>query len=421
MFKKITLKNGVRIISVPSKDFPTAIILVLVGTGSKYEKKDECGISHFLEHMFFKGTKNRPSPKELIEVLDEVGGLYNAFTSQEYTGYWVKVLAEKFDLAIDWISDILFNSTFPEEEIEKEKKVIEEEIKMINDNPMSAVYEILWLKTLYQDQPAGLPICGKIETIEKFTREKIQNYKEEQYVAKNIVVGLAGNFDFKQKIKKVEKIFLNFKKKQPRKRPKLVDFQKKPNLILEKREIEQAHLVLGVKGVNLFDKRKFIQDILATILGGMMSSVLFQEIREKMGIAYYIKTTSHYDLDSGYLATLAGLKVESLEKGILKILEEYKKISEKISPKELKKGKENIKGKLSISLESPEDKLVFFICQELLENKILTPKEIFKKIDKISLSAIKNFAKEIFKTKNLNLAMISPFADRKKIEKILRI
>jgi len=188
MFKKITLKNGVRIISVPSKDFPTAIILVLVGTGSKYEKRDECGISHFLEHMFFKGTKNRPSPKELIEVLDEVGGLYNAFTSQEYTGYWVKVLVEKFDLALDWISDILLNSTFPEEEIEKEKKVIEEEIKMINDNPMSAVYEILWLKTLYQDQPAGLPICGKIETIEKFTREKIQNYKEEQYVDVTYVV-----------------------------------------------------------------------------------------------------------------------------------------------------------------------------------------------------------------------------------------
>jgi len=312
------------------------------------------------------------------------------------------------------------NSIFPQKEIEKEKKVIEEEINMINDNPMSLVSEI-WLKTLYGDQPAGWPIAGKKETIKKMTREKLINYMKSQYVAGNIVLAIAGNFNSKEAIEKVKKYFKKVQVGKWRERPKLIENQKRPNLILKKKKTDQAHLILGVKGVNLFDERKYCQELLATILGGMMSSRLFQKIREKMGIAYYIKTESYSDLDSGYLATSAGLKMEDIEKGILEILKEYKKISKNLSQDELKKAKDNLKGKMSLLLEASDARAVFFATQELLENKILTPEEIFKKIEEVSLSQLKSFANQIFRSEKLNLAMVSPFGEKEKFEKILKI
>ena len=420
MFKKIQFRNGLRVILIPQKDSESLTVLVLVGTGSKYEKREEQGISHFLEHMYFKGTKKRPTPREVAEVLDRVGGIYNAFTSQEYTGYFAKVSAEKLNLALDWVSDILLNSIFPQEEIEKEKGVIEEEINMINDNPMSLVSN-LWLKTLYGDQPAGWPIAGEKETIRKITREKLLNYMKTQYVAGNIVLAIAGNFKMKEAFLKIKKYFKKVSIGKWRERAKLVENQKRPNLILKKKKTDQAHLILGVKGVNLFDKRRYVQDVLATILGGMMSSRLFQKIREKMGIAYYIKTESYSDLDSGYLATSAGLRIESTEKGILEILKEYKKISQNLSLSELRKAKDNLKGKMSLLLESSDARAIFFASQELLENRILSPEEIFKKIERISLSQVKDFAKQIFKSKKLNLALVGPFERKEKFEKILKI
>ena len=420
MFKKLRLQNSLRSIFVPQKDIQSVTVLILVGTGSKYEKKEENGISHFLEHMYFKGTKKRPSPKEISQVLDKVGGIYNAFTSQEYTGFFAKVSAEKINLALDWVSDILLNSIFPEKEIEKEKKVIEEEINMIRDNPMSLV-SLAWQKVLYGDQPAGWPITGTKETIKNITRERLLDYMKSQYVAQNMVLVLAGNFNENYAIKQIKKYFGKVKRGKFRQREKLIEKQEKPNLILEKKETDQAHLLLGVRGVNLFDEKKYLQSILATILGGMTSSRLFQKIREKMGIAYYIFTESHSDLDSGYLVTGAGLKLESLEKGILEILKEYKKISENLTISELATAKENIKGKLSLSLEESEHRASFFALQELLENRVLTPSQIFEKIEKITLSQVKAFARQIFKPKNLNLALVSPFKEKEKFEKILKL
>jgi predicted Zn-dependent peptidase len=370
--------------------------------------------------MYFKGTKKRPSPREIAEVLDRIGGIYNAFTSQEYTGYFAKVSFLKLNLALDWVSDILLNSIFPHKEIEKEKGVIEEEINMINDNPMTLV-SILWQKVLYDDQPAGWPIAGRKETIRKITRQKLIEYMKTQYVAENTILTVAGNFNLKDAVRKIKKYFKKIKIGKKRGRPKLIENQKKPNLILKKKKTDQTHLILGVRGVSLFDKRRYVQDILAMILGGMMSSRLFQKIREKMGIAYYIKTESHSDLDSGYLATSAGLRVESTEKGILEILKEYKKISKNLSLDELKKAKDNLKGKMSLILETSDAKALFFASQELLEKRILTPKEIFKRIDRISLSQVKNFANQIFKSKNLNLALVGPFEKTEKFEKILKI
>jgi predicted Zn-dependent peptidase len=420
MFEKISFRNGLRLILVPQKDTQSLTVLVVVGTGSKYEKKEENGISHFLEHMYFKGTKKRPTPREIAETLDRVGGIYNAFTSQEYTGFFAKVSFENLNLALDWISDILLNSILPEREIEREKGVIVEEINMIGDNPMTLV-ENLWLKVLFGDQPAGWPITGTKEKIKRITREKLLKYMKTQYVAGNTVLVIAGNFKIKEAKEKVKKYFRKIKTGKWRKRAKLIEKQKEPQFISKNKETDQFHLILGVRGVKLSDKRRYTQNVLANVLGGTMSSRLFQRIREEMGIAYYIKTESHSDLDSGFLATSAGLRLGSLEKGISEILREYKRISKNISSEELKKAKENLKGKISLLLESSDARAIFFASQELLEKKILTPKEIFREIDKISLSQLKNFANLIFKSKNLNLAIVGPLKKKHKIKKILKL
>ena len=421
MFKKTTLKNGLRIITVPQKNTQAVTILVLVGTGSKYETKQENGISHFLEHMYFKGTKKRPSTLAIAETLDKVGGIYNAFTGQEFTGYFAKVPTSRFELALDWVSDIFLNSLLPEREIEKEKGVIIEEINMYYDHPMSYV-GILWPKLLYGDQPAGWEIAGTKETVAKLNREKLLNYMKSQYVASNTIVAVAGNINEKKVISLVERYFAKIGIQKPKGKPPVLEKQNKPQVLLHFRETDQTHLALGVRGYNLFHPKRYAQTILGVLLGGMMSSRLFEEVRTKLGIAYYIKTDIDSNPDTGYLVTFAGIDNKKVEKGILAILKEYKKISQKkVGEKELKKAKEFLKGKITLELEASEAQASFYADQELLERKILTPKEIFKKIDEISQKDILKVAQAIFKPEKLNLALIGPFKGKSKFEKLLKI
>jgi len=421
MFKKTTLKNGLRIITIPKKNTQSLTVLVLVGTGSKYERKETNGISHFLEHMYFKGTKKRPSATAIAETLDKVGGIYNAFTSEEYTGYFAKVAAQHFELALGWVSDIFLNSLLPEKEIEKEKGVIIEEINMIYDNPMSYV-QTLWPKLLYGDQPAGWDVAGTKETVSKMTREKLIDYTEKQYVASNTIVSIAGNFNEPLAIKKVKEFFSKIKTTKPIKKPRVIEQQQKPNLLLHFRETDQTHLCLGVRAFDLFHPKRYVQDLLSVILGGMMSSRLFEKIRAELGIAYYINTNSEANPDTGFLFTQTGIDNKNVEKGILTILKEYKKISqERVPVSELKKAKDYLKGKTTLLLESSDAQASFYTGQELLEKKILTPEEIFKKIDQVSQDDILKVAKDIFQPQKLNLALIGPFKDKKTFEKLLKI
>jgi len=419
MFKKITLKNGLRIILAPQKNSQAVTVLVLTGAGSKYEKKDISGISHFLEHMFFKGTKKRASPLEVAQTMDEVGGMYNAFTSQEYTGYFAKVASAQFDLALDWVSDIFLNSTLPEKEIKKEKGVIIEEINMHYDNPMSYI-QTLWIRLLYGDQPAGWDIAGTKEVVSKMTRRRLLNYRKRQYVAENTVVAVAGNFKEESAEKALRRHFSKLETGRPMKKPKVVEKQRSPNALVHFRRTDQSHLCLGVRAFNLFHPKRYAQEVSAVILGGMMSSRLFQKIRTELGIAYYVNAVSESDPDTGTLFVQAGLDNRNLEKGILAILDEYKRISqERVPSRELKRAKEYIKGKTSLSLESSDAKASFYAAQELLQNRVLTPKEIFKKIDMITQEDILELASEIFKPEKLNLAIIGPFRDKERFQKLL--
>lgn len=406
---------------MPQKGTGAVTVLVLVATGSKYEKKDISGISHFLEHMFFKGTKKRPDKLEIAETLDKIGGIYNAFTGEEYTGYFAKVAASQFDLALDWVSDIYLQSLLPEKEIKREKGVIIEEINMIYDNPMAHV-ELLWNKLLYGDQPAGWDIAGTKESVSAMNRQKLLSYMKSQYTASNTIVCVAGNIKTSQVINKVKKSFVQIKATEPIKKAKVIERQTIPECLLHTRKTDQTHIYLGVRAYNLNHPQKYTQDVLGIILGGMMSSRLFMEIRERLGLAYYINTSVDSNPDTGFLATRAGVENRNVEKAISTILKEYRKVSQKKIPEtELKKAKDHIKGKMALILEPSDALASFYVMQELLEKVTLTPKEIYAKIDKVSSKDILRVASDIFKPKNLNLALIGPFEDKRNFEKILKL
>jgi len=423
MFKKTILNNGLRIITVPMESANSVTVLILVGTGSKYETKEINGISHFLEHMFFKGTEKRPSTLKISEILDSVGGEYNAFTSKEITGFWAKVDKKHTDIALDWISDIFLNSKFDENEMNREKTVIIEEMNMYLDTPTAYIGE-LWEKLLYGDQPAGWRIIGEKENILSFNRKKVLDYYSSHYSPSNIIVCVAGGIKSDEISQKIKKYFANSKGEKKSIKIKVKESQLKPEVLLHNKKTDQTHFCLGVRGYNLFDKRRHALALLSIILGGNMSSRLFIKVRERNGLAYSIHTSADSTTDTGYLVTQAGIDHKNLEKSIKLILEEYKNLKDKkITKKELQKAKDYLKGITSLSLDSSDTQASFYAAQELLEGKILTPEEKFEAIDQISVNDIKKVAEDIFAPEKLNLAVIGPVQneDANKLKQLLII
>jgi predicted Zn-dependent peptidase len=422
-FKKTTQNNGLRIITVPIKNANSITCLILVGTGSKYETKDINGISHFLEHMFFKGTEKRPDTLKISETLDSVGGEYNAFTSKEVTGFWAKVDKKHFDVALDWISDIFLNSKFDEKEIEREKGVIIEEVNMYLDTPTAYIGD-LWEELLYGDQPAGWKVIGEKENILSFDREKVVEYYKKHYSPSNIIVCVAGDIDSEDAEKKIQNYFyakggLTYGEKE-----KVREVQSEPEVLIHHKKTDQMHFCLGVRAYDLFDKRKYALSLLSVILGGNMSSRLFIKVRERNGLAYSIHTSVDAATDAGYLVTQAGIDHNNLEKAIKLILEEYRDIKEnKITEKELQKAKDYIKGSMSLRLDSSDSQASYYGMQELLEKDIMTIEDKFKRIDEVSVDDIKKIAEDIFLPEKLNLAVIGPIEEGKKeeLKKILKI
>ncbi|MBI2577680.1 MAG: insulinase family protein [Candidatus Wildermuthbacteria bacterium] len=419
MFKKTVLPNGLRIVTAPQSSTRAATVFVLVGTGSKYETKEINGISHFLEHMFFKGTKKRPSPMEVTEVLDTVGGMSNAFTSDEWTGYYAKVDAGHLDLALELISDIFLNSLLPAKEVQKEKGVIVEEINLYRDNPSMHIDD-LWKELLYGDQPAGWNIVGTKESVASIMRADLLTYMKNQYVASNTVVCVAGNIDPEKTLKKIKDLFKSIPEADFKQKPKIAEIQQSPQVLLEHRPVDQTQIALGVRAFNLSDERRYAQDLLATSLGGMMSSRLFNEVREKLGLAYSIYSDSETNTDTGWLVSVAGVRNDRVEKAITTILKEYEKMKRVlVSPGELDKIKEHEIGRHILQVESSDARAQFYAMQELLEKKISTPEELYAKIRSVEAEDIRQIARAIFKPENLNLVVLGPFKDKKPFERLL--
>jgi len=421
MFKKTTLKNGLRILTIPHQDTKTVTVLVLVGTGSKYETKDKNGISHFLEHMFFKGTKSRPSAQEITEPIDAVGGTFNAFTTEDQTGYFIKTDARHVNLNLDIVSDIFLNSLFLEQAMAKEKTVVIEEIHMRKDTPMIHVWD-LWGQHLYGNQPAGWDIAGTKESVLGLSRQDLLRYVERQYVAPHSVLVVAGNIDATEVVRKAGKLFARMPVSGFKEKPKVKESQKRPEVLVEYRKTDQVHIALGVRAFPLSHPLRYSQELLALLLGGMMSSRLFVEIREKLGIAYSISTASEINPDTGSVVTSAGIKQDSLEIAIRTILKECQRLREEtISPRELRKIKDHAIGQSVIALESSDANASFYGTQELLENSVSTPEEVYGKIQAVTAGDIQRVAQDIFQNNHLNLVVLGPFKQKETFQKLLRL
>jgi predicted Zn-dependent peptidase len=419
-YSKKILNNGLKVITVPMKDNPTVTVLVLVETGSKYETKEINGISHFLEHMCFKGTNRRPKAIDIVKELDAIGSQYNAFTAQEYTGYYAKSDAKHFKKIFDVVSDIYLNSTFPEVEMQKEKGVIIEEINMYEDLPPRHVQDMI-MKLLYGDQPAGWNIAGEKENILNMKRENFVQYHKEHYVPNATTLVVAGKITEKQVMTEVKKVFGHIKKQKKSNKLKVVEKQNKPKVLLKFKETDQSHFVLATRTFDLFDKKNTVLSVLAGVLGGGMSSRLFQKLREEMGVCYYVRAYGDAYTDHGFFQISAGVDNKRVEEVLNAILEECRKlVKEKVSIEELEKVKECLIGNMKLSLESSDDIANFYGGQELLRKKIESSEQKAKEIRKVTATQIQNLAKEIFKDNKLNLAIIGPFKVEEKFLKILK-
>lgn len=420
-YKKTTLPNGLRILTVPMKNTETVTVVIMIGVGSRYETEREAGLSHFIEHMMFKGTKKRPTTLDISETLDSIGGEFNAWTSVDKTMYYAKVDAKHIGTALDVVSDMYLNSKIEEAEIEREKGTIIQELNMYEDTPTVDV-EIVLGNLLYKKNPLGRSIIGFKKTIASFKRKDFVNYISRFYVANDTVICIAGNFDEKKALDLAKKHFSEMKKGVKPKYEKVVENQKKPELKIKNKKTDQTHFIISSRAYNWSHKDRFALSLLSVILGGNMSSRLFIEVRERRGLAYHVRTSVGAFEDCGYLETQAGVNHDKLELAIETILNEYRKIAtEKVSKKELQNAKDFIKGKSVMGFESSDEVAMFFIDQEAKKKKIMTLPEIFKNVDKVTESDILRVAEDVFQNKKLNLAVIGPHKDGKKLEKILKL
>ncbi|MFA5359107.1 MAG: pitrilysin family protein [Patescibacteria group bacterium] len=414
MYKQYVLKNGLTVILAPRKETQTVTALLLVKAGSRYEDKDVRGISHFVEHMMFKGTKKRPSTFIISQELDSVGADYNAFTSKDHTGYYVKVNAGKKRLALELLSDMMFSSVFSAEELKREKGVIMEEMNMYQDNPIMYVEDLVEELT-FSGNKLGELIIGTKKTVGSINREKILKYWQYFYQPSNMVLGLAGNFQ-KTDINLVKKYFekADNRRNKISFTPFLSSQRSAQNKILYKKT-DQVQLAMSWSAYGYRDVDIYPAYLLATILGGTMSSRLFIEIREKRGLAYYIKATNNVYEDTGCFVVQAGLDKKRWREAVGLVWQEMEKIKKYgVTDEELERAKEFLRGKLAIDLEDSAHLADWYAKQKLLSGKIMEPKEKLQKILKVKASDVKRIAQNIFVKNQLNLAVIG---EVKKVEK----
>ena len=416
-----TLPNGLRVVLAPMPGNSTAVI-VMSGTGSRYEDKRENGLAHFLEHMFFKGTRRRPSAKAISEELDALGAVYNAFTAKERTAYFAKVSKQYLDTALDVISDIFLNSKLPEKEITKERGAIIQEIDMYEDMPMRTVDNVFDELLFGAEHPLGRTILGPKENIRSFTRKDFSAYMKRNYTPLNTVVCITGAFDEKKVLAKVRKEFGILPHGNP---PSCITFaseQNAPRIAIKEKKTDQTHFILGVPAYPYLHKDEFALAVLSTILGGGMSSRLFLEVREKRGLAYSVHSWVERYPDTGYLAVQAGVEHGKLGKTGQTIPAEFKKIKKtNVSKQELEKAKNYIKGTLTLSLETSDEIAGHAATSMINLGRVRSLDEILKGVDAVSAADVARVARDLLRTDKLNLAIIGPHVDKEKFASLLRV
>lgn len=404
MFKKELLTNGVPVVMESLKNMRSVVLGIWVKVGSRYEPAEKNGISHFLEHMFFKGTKKR-SAKDIAFEIDSLGGELNAFTSRETTTFYVKVLDEFLEKGLELLADIFLNSTFPEEDIEKERKIIKEEIKMVEDTPDDYVHD-LSNQTIWGHSGLGQPVLGRRETIKSFTKDDLISHIRKYYGTKDIVISCAGNFEPEHLLSILNKNLGSLRRGSEPERGAEPDFKSKIEVI--KKDLSEAHMCLGLKGIPQASKERYSLFTLNTIFGAGVSSRLFQEIREKRGLAYSIYSFIASYIDTGLWGVYAGVSRKKVREVIEVILKELYSLKDTLSEAELQRAKNQMKGNIILGLESTSSRMNNIARQEIYYGRYYSPKEIMHMIDSITLNQIKDLAESLVKKECFSLTVYGP-------------
>lgn len=407
-FKKTTLKNGLRILTVPMQGTQTATVMLMVGVGSRFETEREAGLAHFVEHMLFKGAKKYSDARAISEALDSIGGEFNAFTSKEKTGYHAKVDAQHLDLALDVLCDIFLNSKFEEAEIKRERGSIIQELGMYEDRPSQKVWDV-FDALLYGKNPLGRDIIGYRKNIKTFKRKDFLTFLQRYYVANETVLCVAGKFEEKKVLNKIKKYFADFKSGKKAVFVKIAEKQKEPASDVCFKKTDQTSVVVGHRAYDKNHPDRYALALLSVILGGNMSSRLFVEIREKRGLAYSVFTSVDTHHDCGYIATRAGVSHKNLTTVVKLILTECEKMKQElVTEKELKHAKEYFRGKTVMEMEASDEVAQFFCEQELVKGEVVPLQEFFVQLEKVTPQDIQRVAMDVFRGEKLNVAVVGP-------------
>jgi len=393
---------------------------IFIGIGSRYEAEQEAGVSHFIEHLLFRGTEKRATAKQISETIEGVGGILNGGTDKELTVYWCKVAKPHFPLALDILADILLHSKLDPDDIAKERQIIIEEINMSKDSPAQQanmlIDELLWPK-----HPLGRDVAGTKESVAAITRDTMLGYLAHHYLPDNTAVTIAGNIQHQETVAAVSQVLGDWSNQQPSPEYSAYIEQPNPRLRVERRDTEQVHLCLALPGLSLLHPRRFTLDLLNIILGEGMSSRLFTEIRDKLGLAYQINGYVDHFLDSGALTIYAGVEPKNLQVAIKAILEQLYQLKEPVPESELSKAKELSKGRLLLRMEDSRNVAGWGGGQEILTGRILSVDQIISIVDAITADELKELAQELLVGSRLRLAVVGPISDDNALEELLTL
>jgi predicted Zn-dependent peptidase len=420
LYQKTTLNNGLRLLTATMPHTRSVSICIFIGVGSRYETEPQAGISHLIEHLMFKGTPRRTTAKEISEAIEGVGGIVNAATDKELTLYWCKVAQPHCHLALDVLADILLNSRFDPNDIESERQVIIEEINMGKDSPPQLV-NMLIDELLWPNHPLGRDIAGSKQSVAAISREMMLDYLASQYLPSSTVVSIAGALKHQQITTAVEQALGHWADRQPRPGYAAYKEQKFPRLHIEKKETEQAHLCLALNGLSLLHPKRFVLDLLNVILGEGMSSRLFTEIRDRLGLAYSIYSYVEYFLDTGAVTVYAGVEPKNLQVAIKAILEQLSRLKETVPETELTKAKELSKGRLLLRMEDSRSVAGWMGGQEVLTDRILSVDQVVSIIDAITAEELRQLAGELLVDSQLRLAVVGPVAEDEPLDQLLKL
>jgi len=404
MFKKYRLDNGIPLVTERIRNVHSVALGIWVKVGSRYEPQEKNGVSHFLEHMFFKGTKKRTA-KDIAVDIDSIGGDLNAFTSRETTTFYVKVLDEHLHRGIDLLTDIFLHSTFPETDMEKEKSIIKEEIKMVEDTPDDYIHDLFYL-SVWGEEGIGQPILGRRDTIKSFTSEDLMSHVRRYYGTKDTVIACAGNFEPDKLLHELNHILGGLRRGSEPKTGNAPLF--KPVTKVYSKDLSEVHSCIGVQGIAQGSDERYALYLLNAILGAGVSSRLFQEVREKRGLAYSIYSFIASYFDTGVWGVYAGSAKKRVVEVIEIIVKEMKELKNTITHDEFTRAKDQLKGNLVLGLESTNNRMQNIARQEIYHERYFSPEEIIKEIDAVTLREVKQLSEKLIGQGSIALTVLGP-------------